>query len=130
MNGPIQKDDVTTHAQIAVADDDVVIRRFYERALTHLGYDVVGPAQDGQELVELCRHHNPDVIVTDIAMPRLDGVAALREIYTSQTIPAIIVSGNPNSCSLDKALNFPTLFLNKPISLSDLAAAIKSVCSL
>src|SRR5687767_142431 len=65
--------------RIVVADDHEILREgFYTMVKKIEGIELVGEASDGVELIELASRLQPDVIVTDIKMPRLDGIEATR----------------------------------------------------
>jgi len=66
--------------RVAVADDQDLVRSGLELVLAARGCDIVGGAADGRQAVELVRRERPDVILMDIRMPVLDGIAATREI--------------------------------------------------
>jgi two-component system, NarL family, response regulator LiaR len=63
-----------------VADDDAFARRMIKEALTASGVVVIAEALNGREAVELTLFYRPDVVVMDVVMPELDGVAATRQI--------------------------------------------------
>jgi NarL family two-component system response regulator LiaR len=63
-----------------VADDDPFARRMIKDALQGAGFIVVAEAHDGREAVELSLYYRPDVILMDVVMPSLDGIAATRQI--------------------------------------------------
>jgi CheY-like chemotaxis protein len=108
--------------RIAIADDEADIRQYFRRLLPRLGHDVVGEAANGRELVELCRREHPDLVITDIMMPEMDGIEAASEIAKSENIPIIIVSSHDPP--EDKGHATIVAFLVKPISIHDLQAAI------
>jgi CheY-like chemotaxis protein len=62
---------VSEPIRVAVADDEPIMRMYFEDVLPDLGYSVVSSAENGQELVAHCRQHHPDLIVTDIRMPQI-----------------------------------------------------------
>lgn len=69
--------------RIAIAEDQQLIRRAFACLLSlEPDIEVVGQAADGAEAVELCRRFRPDVVLMDIQMPRLGGVAATRQIVS------------------------------------------------
>jgi DNA-binding NarL/FixJ family response regulator len=78
--------------RVAVVDD----QRLFTRGLSGLlemlaGVEVVGVAYDGQEAVALCREEEPDVVLMDISMPRMDGISATREIKDLLPQTAVVI---------------------------------------
>lgn len=112
--------------RIVIADDEADIRQYFRRLLPRLGYELVGEAGNGRELVEICGAAKPDLIITDVRMPVMSGIEAATEISKSLSVPIIILSshekptGDINTSIVD--------FLQKPVSISDLRAAITRAC--
>lgn len=103
--------------RIAVADDEPDMLRYYARFIPRLGHDVVALADDGQKLLQDCRQHAPDLVITDLCMPRLDGLSALRQIDT----PFAIVSAHPECEWPDPIFKARCVtWLMKPIKQTDL----------
>jgi response regulator NasT len=93
--------------------------------LERLGHQVVATASTGRELVEQCRNHQPDLIISDIKMPDMDGIEAAAQIYRSDTIPVILVSAFHDIELVERASkNHILAYLVKPIRDTDLAPAI------
>lgn len=80
-------------ATVLAVDDDPIVRADLRLVLEDAGFDVCGDACDGVEAVELARAHRPDVIVLDLAMPRLDGVEATRQILVEREVPIVALTG-------------------------------------
>jgi DNA-binding NarL/FixJ family response regulator len=81
-----------THVRVVVADDHPMMRYGVAAVLaTAPEVDVVGAASDGWELLAIVERERPDVVVTDIAMPGLDGVAATQRLLRAQPDLAVLV---------------------------------------
>jgi len=78
--------------RLLIADDHAVVREGLERLVaTFDGVELVGAAANGQEAVDRCRAVEPDVVLMDIEMPVLDGIAATRTIAAAQPGIAVVV---------------------------------------
>lgn len=114
--------------RIAVADDEPLMRRWYEQTLTKLGHQVVVAAENGRELVDRCREEHPDLIITDIEMPDVDGLKAAEQIRADRPLPVIMVSAHHDGEYVERALqNHVLAYLVKPIKQPDLVTAIAMV---
>jgi DNA-binding NarL/FixJ family response regulator len=77
---------------VVVADDERLIRSGYRMIISGApDLHVVGEAADGLEAVDLVRRLRPDVVLMDVRMPRLDGIAATRRIAAFDRPPAVLV---------------------------------------
>ena len=111
--------------RIAVADDEVDVRDYYQRILPRLGHQLVAVARTGRELVELCRALHPDLVITDIKMPGIDGIDAATKIYEEMPIPVILVSAYSDAKLIERAESDHIMaYLVKPIKTTDLEPAI------
>lgn len=111
--------------KIAVADDEPDMRDFFRKVLSHLGHEVVVVAEDGKDLVEKCSNVRPDLIITDIAMPDMDGIEAVRAICRERSLPVILVSAHHDGEFIERAMKEQVLaYLVKPIQKDDLQPAI------
>ena len=77
--------------RVLVADDYDLMRRAIVRLLEG-SFEVVGVVTNGQELVEAALELKPDVIVTDVSMPVLDGREAMRTLHLSVATPFVLIS--------------------------------------
>ena len=75
--------------RLLIADDHALFRDSLRSLLTARGVEVVGEAANGREAVALAKQLNPDVVLMDLAMPEVDGLAATRLI--SAELPAVKV---------------------------------------
>jgi DNA-binding NarL/FixJ family response regulator len=79
--------------RVLLADDQTLVRAGFRSILDgEDGIEVVGEAADGAEAVRLARHLRPDIVLMDIRMPGLDGLAATREIAASTSVRVIILT--------------------------------------
>lgn len=111
--------------RIAVADDEVDMQEYFQEVLTEHGHQVVAVVSNGQQLVAACEEHRPDLVITDIQMPQMDGLEAAREIYQRWPIPVIVVTGHRDTSLIDRAGRYHVMaYLVKPIKESDIEPAI------
>src|SRR3974390_654941 len=113
------------HLRIAVADDELDMRDYLQAILPCFGHLVVAVASTGRELVEKCRQARPDLVITDIKMPDMDGIDAASLIYAEVPAPIILVSAYHDAELIARAEADHVLgYLVKPIKQSDLEPAI------
>ena len=77
--------------RIVIADDHTMVREALRLAFERAGFAVVGEASDGQEAVEQAEAHRPDVVLVDMSLPVLSGVAAAKQIANIVPRPAVVV---------------------------------------
>jgi two-component system, response regulator PdtaR len=111
--------------RIAVADDEPDMRDYFAKILPRLGHQVVAVARDGRELVEQCQALRPDLVITDIKMPELDGIDAAIALYQETPLPVILVSAYHDAELVQRAEADHIMgYLVKPIKQADLAPVI------
>ena len=111
--------------RIAVADDELDMRDYFKKSLVRLGHQVVAVAENGRQLVEMCRALHPDLVITDIKMPDLDGIDAATQIYHERPVPVILVSAYHDATLIERAEADHIMgYLVKPIKQADLAPTI------
>jgi NarL family two-component system response regulator LiaR len=74
-----------------IADDDPFARKMIKEALQRAGVIVIAEAHNGRQAVELTRHYGPDVVLMDVVMPELDGIAATRRIVKENPDQTIVI---------------------------------------
>jgi DNA-binding NarL/FixJ family response regulator len=77
--------------RVVVAEDQDLVRSGLEMVLTARGVEVVATAADGRQAVEAVVRHRPDVVLMDIRMPVLDGIAATRELTAAGSPTRVLV---------------------------------------
>lgn len=111
--------------RIAVADDEADMRDWFERMLPTLGHQVISVAENGKELVEHCRALRPDLVITDIKMPDMDGIEAAQAICSERPVPIILISAYHDSELIERAeADHVLAYLVKPIGKAALGPAI------
>jgi response regulator NasT len=111
--------------RVAVADDDAAILEFVRELLEGLGHVVIASCANGQELIDACAKNPPDLVVTDVKMPGIDGIEAAAAINRRQATPAILVTSFGETELISRALRTSVLaYLIKPIKQLDLEAAV------
>src|SRR5262249_29155639 len=116
---------MTRALRIVVADDEPDMRQYFQRMLPRLGHKVVATATTGRELVDLCRAEKPDLVITDIKMPDLDGIEAALQIEEHRPVPIILISAYHDAALIQRAeANHVLGYLVKPIKQADLEPSI------
>jgi two-component system, OmpR family, KDP operon response regulator KdpE len=117
---------VNDHRRILVVDDEPQITRVLRTTLSAQGYDI-RVANDGEMALELMKDWIPHVVVTDLAMPALDGVALCRQIRLMSQVPIIVLSVRGQDRSKVEALDAGADdYVTKPFSMNELLARIRA----
>lgn len=114
--------------QVLLVDDDPLMHRLFQHHLERAGYQMIS-ATNGRDGLELAGRQLPNLIVMDIMMPDMDGVAALRELKktdATKAIPIIIITANGNALARKESENCgAAIFLTKPFSPTQLVEQIR-----
>ncbi len=112
---------------LIVDDHEATVQTITTRLKIYPDFDVVGTAGDGIAAIEQVKLHRPDVVLMDINMPRMDGIAATEVILTTVPETAVVmVSAQSDSDFLRRSMNVgASFFLPKPISSDELDNAIR-----
>jgi AmiR/NasT family two-component response regulator len=119
-----------TPRTVVVAEDEVLIRMDLAEMLTEEGYAVVGEAGDGATAVELVEEHRPDLVILDVKMPVLDGIAAAERIAGARIAPVVILTAFSQRDLVERARDAGAMaYLVKPFTRNDLVPAIEMAVS-
>jgi response regulator NasT len=119
-----------TPRTVVVAEDEVLIRMDLAEMLTEEGYSVVGQAGDGAAAVELVEEHRPDLVILDVKMPVLDGIAAAERIAAARIAPVVILTAFSQRDLVERARDAGAMaYLVKPFTRNDLVPAIEMAVS-
>jgi two-component system, chemotaxis family, protein-glutamate methylesterase/glutaminase len=78
--------------RVMIVDDSAVVRRFLSDLLTRAGFDVMATAPDPLFAIELLKKDQPDVMVLDVEMPRMDGISFLKQLMVNAPMPVVMCS--------------------------------------
>ncbi len=112
--------------RILLAEDEYLCLIGLVTNLKQLGHEIIGQASDGEELVKMALKKKPDLIITDINMPLMDGIEAIKKINEQIFIPSIIISGYHDRELIERATKEGIFnYLIKPVDIWDLKVAIE-----
>jgi two-component system chemotaxis response regulator CheY len=116
--------------KILISDDDPIIRMFVRRAAEHALHDVV-LAEHGREALRLLESEDPDLLITDLQMPELDGfglIKAVRELPRHSQIPIVCLSSVNDRDKIASLIEQGIAdYLLKPVRPADLVDRIRAV---
>jgi response regulator NasT len=119
-----------TPRTVVIAEDETLIRMDLAEMLTEEGYDVVGQAGDGAKAIELAERLRPDLVILDVKMPVLDGIAAAEAIAGKRIAPVVILTAFSQRELVERARDAGAMaYLVKPFTQSDLVPAIEMAVS-
>ncbi len=117
--------------RILIAEDEIRIREGIRKLFSKLGseYLIVGEANDGLEGLEICRRVEPDLIITDVQMPNMNGLEMLEALYAEgSTARAIVLSAYSEFEYARSAMKLGvTEYLLKPVNLNDFSKALENI---
>lgn len=115
-----------TKGNILIVDDEPQISRVLKTTLTGLGYGVRS-ASDGEEAMQLMLNWSPDLVVTDLRMPNMDGLELCRQLRKKSRVPIIVLSVKGEEKIKVEALDAGADdYMTKPFSVNELLARIRA----
>jgi AmiR/NasT family two-component response regulator len=116
--------------RVVIAEDQSVNRVDLEEELAQQGYEVVGAAADGEAAVNLTRELRPDVVLMDIKMPKMDGIAAAETLTREKLAPVLLFTAYSDDELIERARQAGVVhFVTKPWREKDLKPAIEIALS-
>ena len=116
--------------RVLVAEDEALIRLDLVEMLGEEGYDVVGEAGDGRSAVSLAQELRPDVVILDVKMPVLDGIAAAQQIVDERVAPVVLLTAFRQRDLVERAREAGVMaYLVKPFEKADLLPAVEMAVS-
>jgi two-component system, response regulator PdtaR len=116
--------------RVVIAEDEALIRLDLREMLIEEGFDVVGEAGDGEQAVALANELLPDVVICDIKMPKMDGIAAAAQIAGKRIAPVVMLTAFSQRDLVEKARDAGAMaYLVKPFQKRDLLPAIEMATS-
>ena len=116
--------------RVVIADDESIIRMDLKEMLTALGYLVVGEAGDGISAVNLARELRPDLVIMDIKMPDLDGIAAAKMLTEERIAPVLLLTAFSQRELIEGAKEAGVVgYIVKPFRETELVPAIEVALS-
>jgi DNA-binding NarL/FixJ family response regulator len=113
---------------VLIAEDEALVRLDVRATLESVGLAVCGEAADGQEAVTLAAELEPDLVVIDASMPRLDGVEAARRILETRAVPIVMLTGYGYGDLIARALDAGVAaYVVKPFPEHALLEAVATV---
>jgi response regulator NasT len=113
--------------RVLIAEDETIIRLDLRGMLEGAGLEVCAEARDGEEAVRLVGETNPDIVLLDVKMPRLDGIDAARRILDERPVPIVMVTAYGELELVARAVEAGVFgYLVKPFKESDLLPAIET----
>lgn len=117
---------MSEHQRILVVDDEPQITRVLRTSLSTHGYDI-RVANDGETALEIMKDWTPDLVITDLAMPNMDGLELCRKLRASSHIPIIVLSVRGEERTKVQALDAGADdYVTKPFGIEELLARVRA----
>ena len=115
-----------TQRRIVIAEDESISRMDLREMLANLGYLVVGEAGDGRSAVNVARELRPDLVIMDIKMPEMDGIAAAKQLTHDKVAPVLLLTAYSDREFVEGALDAGVMgYIVKPFREAELVPAIE-----
>nr|WP_246632095.1 response regulator [Pseudonocardia nigra] len=116
--------------RVLVVEDEALIRLDLTEMLTEEGYVIAGEAGDGEQAVALARQLRPDLVIMDVKMPKVDGIAAAASIVEDRIAPVVMLTAFSQRELIEQARDAGAMaYLVKPFARHELVPAIELAVS-
>jgi response regulator NasT len=116
--------------RVLIAEDEALIRLDLREMLEEEGFEVVGEAADGERAVALATELKPDLVICDVKMPKMDGIAAAAQITEARIAPVVMLTAFSQRDLIERARDAGAMaYLVKPFQKRDLLPAIEMASS-
>jgi two-component system, response regulator PdtaR len=116
--------------RVLIAEDEALIRLDLREMLEEEGFDVVGEAADGEQAVALATKLQPDLVICDVKMPKMDGIQAAAQITEARIAPVVMLTAFSQRDLIERARDAGAMaYLVKPFQKRDLLPAIEMATS-
>ena len=116
--------------RVVVAEDEALIRLDIVETLKEVGFDVVGEAADGEEAVRLASELEPDLVVMDVKMPKMNGITAAEQIMATRTSAIVMLTAFSQTELVERARDAGAMaYVVKPFSPANLLPAVEIALS-
>ena len=115
-----------SHRRILVVDDESQITRVLRTSLSSQGYDI-RVANDGEMALEIMKDWTPELLITDLSMPNMDGLELCRQVRVKSQIPIIVLSVRGQERTKVQALDAGADdYMTKPFGMEELLARVRA----
>jgi response regulator NasT len=116
--------------RVLVVEDEALIRLDLTEMLSEEGYVIAGEAGDGEQAVALARELRPDLVIMDVKMPKVDGIAAAASIVEERIAPVVMLTAFSQRDLIEQARDAGAMaYLVKPFARHELVPAIELAVS-
>jgi response regulator NasT len=110
---------------VLICEDETIIRLDLRATFEDAGDEIVGEARDGEEALRLAAELDPELVVMDVQMPKLDGIEAARQLLAERPVPIVIVTAFPEAELVERAVEAGVFgYVVKPFRREELLAAV------
>jgi len=111
--------------RIFIAEDDPIILAGFTMMVRELGYEIAGQALDGESAIKQIMDSQPDLILMDVNIPKIDGISVIEQCNREKIIPSIIITGYRDEEQINRAVTAGVYgYLHKPVDEYELRVEI------